>query len=111
VVLKNIILASGSKYNECIYCVLVLKQYSKKLMTHKKFRQSCVESLEHEKTSASGGIQKAYQGRPSSSSPDEQLHGEPPTLLRESKRCLLPVLYVNQTNCQKKQYITATCPQ
>jgi hypothetical protein len=31
------------------------------------------------------------------------------TLLKESRRGLLPELYVNQTNCGKKQCITERC--
>jgi hypothetical protein len=45
--------------NSYLLYVLVQEQYSKKPVTHKKFRQNLVESLVHEKMSTSGGMQKA----------------------------------------------------
>jgi hypothetical protein len=48
--------------------------FSKIPVTHKKFRQSLVESLMHEKMSASGGMQ-TKRGIPSSVPTVERLNG------------------------------------
>jgi hypothetical protein len=96
-----------STVNSYLLYVLVQEQCSKNPVTHKEFKQSLVESLVHARVSASGGIQKAKQGRPSSGACDERLNGEPHFTERKERGVRL-VLYVNQTNCGKKQYITAS---
>jgi hypothetical protein len=93
-----------STVNSYLLYVLVQEQCGKKPVTHKEFKQSLVESLMHARVSASGGIQKAEQG---SGARDKRLNGEPHFTERKERGVLL-VLYVNQTNCGKKQYITAS---
>jgi hypothetical protein len=71
--------------NSYLLYALVQEQYSKRPITHKKFREILVESLVHEKMSTSRRMQKAKQGRPSSGPPEERLNGEPRFIERKEK--------------------------